>query len=136
MAKVSILMLWRLCATFAVLVLAANVSASRNNTTNFKERCLSFKPETHTINPKSGVKVNVLEYIAAGQNVAFPDNDASCGRASQAVSVDVCRVALSVPTSKKSKIVYELWLPETWNGRTLATGNGGVDGCMLPTCLV
>ncbi|KAJ3579863.1 hypothetical protein NPX13_g700 [Xylaria arbuscula] len=23
---------------------------------------------------------------------------------------------------------YELWLPESWNGRALATGNGGLDG--------
>ncbi|KAI0393429.1 tannase and feruloyl esterase [Xylariaceae sp. FL0594] len=121
---------WCGCATITVLALIANTNARRNNADQFTERCLSFEPKAHIPNSKPGVEVNVLEYVSAGHNVTLPDTDPSCGRTSQVTAVDVCRIALSVPTSEKSGIVYELWLPETWNGRTLATGNGGIDGCI------
>ncbi|KAI1421269.1 feruloyl esterase B [Xylaria sp. FL1777] len=93
---------------------------------DFKSRCLAFKPASSL----SNTTLNRLEYVPAGTNIAFPDNDPSCGRTSQIVNVNICRVALSVPTSQRSGFNYELWLPETWNGRTLATGNGGLDGCI------
>jgi len=43
----------------------------------------------------------VLEYVPANTTLDFPDNDASCGRPSQLVSTDMCRVALSIPTSNR-----------------------------------
>ncbi|KAI3317179.1 tannase and feruloyl esterase [Xylariaceae sp. AK1471] len=114
---------WSLCWVHFVLALTVNASVVH---VDFKDRCLAFKPQTHVPNSS----LNQLEYVSAGKTIAFPDNDPSCNRASQAVNVDLCRVVLSVPTSNRSSIVYELWLPETWNGRTLATGNGGLDGCI------
>ncbi|TGJ87018.1 hypothetical protein E0Z10_g1728 [Xylaria hypoxylon] len=113
---------WSLCMMHFILALGVNAS---DNSVNFKTRCLAFKPESYI----SNATLNRLEYVTAGTNLAFPDNDPSCGRASQVVNVDLCRIALSVPTSQRSGFNYELWLPETWNGRTLATGNGGLDGC-------
>ncbi|KAI0529947.1 feruloyl esterase B [Xylaria digitata] len=106
-------------------ILALGVSAS-NNQTNFESTCLSFNPKSYVPN----ATLNRLEYVTAGATLTFTDNDPSCDRPSQAVNVDVCRIALSVPTSQQSSFNYELWLPATWNGRTLATGNGGVDGCI------
>jgi hypothetical protein len=44
--------------------------------------------------------------------------------------VDLCRVALNISTSGRSGVVFEGWLPEGWSGRFLATGNGGIDGCI------
>ena len=92
---------------------------------SFQDRCLSFTPEDHAYNSSR----YVLAYVAAGTNLTLPDNDPTCSRPSQLVPVDLCRVALSIPTSNRSSISFELWLPEEWSGRFLATGNGGIDGC-------
>ena len=92
---------------------------------SFEEKCLSFTPEIHVQNSTR----HVLAYIAAGTNLTFPDNVPSCNRTSQVVARSLCRVALSIPTSKRSSVTFELWLPERWSGRFLATGNGGIDGC-------
>ncbi|KAJ8130879.1 hypothetical protein O1611_g2748 [Lasiodiplodia mahajangana] len=114
-------MTWRLCVAYFFLALAVNA----NDRLSFKSKCLGFKPQAHT--SKDAV-LNRLEFVPSGTNLTFRDNDASCNRPSQIVTGDLCRVALFVPTSKRSGFHYELWLPEAWNGRTLATGNGGLDG--------
>ena len=92
---------------------------------NFHQQCLSFTPEKYIFNSTR----EVLEYVATGTNLTFPSNDPSCARGSQVVAANVCRVALSIPTSNRSSITFEAWLPEEWSGRFLATGNGGIDGC-------
>ena len=91
----------------------------------FEKRCLAFEPEK--LVPKA--TRNVLEYVAANTTLTFPDNVPSCNRAKQLVPANVCRIALSIQTSKRSNITFEAWLPENWSGRFLATGNGGIDGC-------
>ena len=92
---------------------------------SFQSKCLAFTPEAYIYNSTR----TVLSYIAAGTNLTFPDNDPTCARPSQVVAVNICRVALSIPTSNRSSITFELWLPENWSDRFLATGNGGIDGC-------
>lgn len=93
---------------------------------DFQRQCLSFRPEAYVSNSTR----EVLQYVTAGTNLSFPDNDASCDRANQVVAADICRIALSVPTSNRSSITFELWLPSNWTGRFLGTGNGGIDGCI------
>ena len=95
--------------------------------TTFEGKCLSFRPETYI----DGATRNVLEFVNAGTTLKFPDNDATCNRASQAVSTNLCRIGLSIRTSEISNVTFEAWLPENWSGRFLATGNGGIDGCKL-----
>lgn len=92
---------------------------------HFRDRCLSFTPEFYVENSTR----QVLEYIPAETNVTFPYDDPTCNRPGQVVSADLCRIALSIPTSLRSSITFELWLPAIWSGRFLATGNGGIDGC-------
>lgn len=92
---------------------------------SFQDRCLSFTPEAYIHNSTR----HVLTYVAAGTNLTFPDNDPTCARPTQLVTVNICRVALSIPTSNRSSITFEVWFPEEWSGRFLATGNGGIDGC-------
>ncbi|USP78260.1 uncharacterized protein yc1106_05534 [Curvularia clavata] len=92
----------------------------------FREKCLAFKPDHYVGN----ASLNVLEYIAAGTNLTLADNTVTCNRASQIVSGNVCRIALEIATSDISKITFEAWFPENWSGRFLATGNGGIDGCI------
>lgn len=92
----------------------------------FRQRCLSFEPEK-LVEQSTRMRV---EFVANGTTLQFPDNDASCKRASQKVSADICRIALYIATSNRSGIRFELWLPEKWSdARYVSTGNGGVDGC-------
>lgn len=93
---------------------------------SFQQQCLAFKPEALVSNSTR----EVLEYVAAGTTLSFPYNDATCDRSSQIVAADLCRVALSIPTSNRSSFTFELWLPSNWTGRFLGTGNGGIDGCI------
>lgn len=37
---------------------------------------------------------------------------------------------MNVTTSNASNIILEAWLPSTWSGRFLSTGNGGLAGCI------
>lgn len=93
---------------------------------DFRPTCLSFQPEKYF--PNSTLKI--IEYVPAGTNLTFPGNDPSCARPSQVVLADLCRVALSIPTSNRSSVIFEIWLPKNWTGRFLGTGNGGIDGCI------
>lgn len=80
-----------LCAAIYLYLTAAEA------TNEFQQRCLSFTPESLVKNSTR----TVLEYVPANTTLKFPDNDASCERPSQLVSVDLCRVALSIPTSNR-----------------------------------
>lgn len=110
-------------ASLSLFVLSTPVTAYYST---FEEKCLAFNPEKFV----PGATRTVLQYVPANTTLTFPDNVASCNRASQAVAASLCRVALSIKTSKKSNITFEAWLPEDWSGRFLATGNGGIDGCI------
>jgi hypothetical protein len=107
-------------------LLASLAAAATNGTDPFRQSCLSFQPQKHVYN----ATLTAREFVPANTTLAFPDNDPTCSRPSQLVSADICRIALSIPTSNKSSITYEMWLPREWSGRFLATGNGGIDGCM------
>ena len=110
----------------ALILIGCNLpSPALDANVSFQDRCLSFTPEAYISNSTR----YVLEYAKAGTNLTFPDNDRSCNRFSQLVDVDLCRVGLSISTSRRSSIYFELWLPAEWTGRFLATGNGGIDGC-------
>jgi len=119
-------------AALPVIMLAAVLfpllsllSAPAAASSAFAQKCLAFEPEKFV----PGATRNVLEYVAANTTLTLSDNIAACNRGSQAVVKNICRVALSIQTSNQSNIAFEAWLPETWSGRFLATGNGGIDGC-------
>ena len=112
-----------LAALMPLSLLLFSVPATRSS--DFEERCLSFRPEDFV----PGATRNVLQYVPANATLSFPDNVAACNRGTQVVAADICRVALSIKTSDRSNITFEAWLPEKWSGRFLATGNGGIDGC-------
>lgn len=118
----SLLWLWLALAALNPLCLVLASQASNS----FQQRCLSFAPEKLIRNSTR----TALEFVTNGTTLEFPDNVASCARPSQLVSTNLCRVALSIPTSNRSSITFELWLPEQWQAaRYLSTGNGGIDGC-------
>ena len=103
------------------------LSLAINALCSFQDKCLAFTPEAQIYNSTR----TVLEYIVAGTNLTLPDNDPTCARPSQVVAVNICRVGLIIPTSNRSSISFELWLPENWSDRFLVTGNGGIDGCQF-----
>jgi feruloyl esterase len=112
-----------------ILLVSAILGASKPASeprSSFETKCLQFDPTAYV----SDASVNALEFVAAETTLQFPGNDPSCARPNQTVSVDICRVALNISTSGKSGIIFESWLPNSWTGRFLATGNGGIDGCI------
>ncbi|KAM5349904.1 hypothetical protein ACJ41O_006409 [Fusarium nematophilum] len=103
------------------------VAICDNSPGSFRKKCLSFKPRDLIRNST----LARLEYVEEGATIDLADNVESCNRPSQEVKADICRIALQIPTSKRSSISFELWLPRKWEvSRYLATGNGGVDGCI------
>ncbi|KAI0884954.1 tannase and feruloyl esterase [Annulohypoxylon maeteangense] len=73
-------------------------------------------------------------YLPNGTNIALPGTVESCGGPDLTVNstADLCRLVLVVSTTASSEVQLEAWLPdpEIWNGRLLATGNGGIGGCI------
>jgi feruloyl esterase len=91
----------------------------------FQSKCVRFGDQIDIPN----VKVNFAEFVQGGTNLSLADNPPSCGTSDQAVSVDLCRVAMAVSTSDSSEITLEAWFPREYKGRFLSTGNGGISGC-------
>ncbi|KAG5644853.1 hypothetical protein DXG03_007583 [Asterophora parasitica] len=48
------------------------------------------------------------------------------------VSDPICRVQVNIRTSATPSVYAEAWLPDTWYGRIVGLGNGGVGGYMYP----
>lgn len=93
---------------------------------HFQQQCQSLSKSLRIPN----ATLIQSDFVAANTTLNFPNADQTCGRPSQNVSVDLCRVTLQVATSPRSGIKLEVWLPEKWSGRFLSTGNGGLGGCI------
>lgn len=73
--------------------------------------------------------VNFTQYVAANNSISWDGVPTVCANTPQQVSVDLCRVYMTVTTSERSGLRLEAWLPRDYNGRFLSTGNGGLGGC-------
>ncbi|OTA99242.1 hypothetical protein M426DRAFT_325327, partial [Hypoxylon sp. CI-4A] len=73
-------------------------------------------------------------YALNGTIIELPETVESCGGPilTANATTDLCRIVLTVATTSSSEVQVEAWLPDTesWNGRFLATGNGGIGGCI------
>ncbi|KAF1961257.1 tannase and feruloyl esterase [Byssothecium circinans] len=86
-----------------------------------------------SLNTIPAVSVLNSTYLTNNATIALPDLVESCvsnGRKSAKATNDLCRVVVNVTTSASSVNRIEAWLPDNWNGRFLATGNGGIGGCI------
>ncbi|WAO87460.1 Carboxylic ester hydrolase [Fusarium falciforme] len=110
-----------LCALFLLSCLGQPVQA-----TEFQQQCSKLAKSLRIPN----ANLTQSEFVAVNTTLSFPNVDPSCGRASQLVGADLCRVTLQVATSTRSGIKMEAWLPQNWTGRFLSTGNGGLGGCI------
>ncbi|KPI42761.1 putative feruloyl esterase B-2 [Cyphellophora attinorum] len=95
---------------------------------SFEAACRAFDPTSHLNN----ATLRLHEYLPANTTILLPGIDPSCSRYNQTFTAEACRFALTIPTSNRSSFIYEMILPNTttWSGRYMATGNGGIDGCI------
>lgn len=84
----------------------------------------------------SGVNASPVSCVpyAANSTITITGGqaDVGCGSTIEP-EIDICRVVLTVATTDESETYMEVWLPDgdsTWNGRTMNTDNGGVNGCV------
>ncbi|KAF2768796.1 putative ferulic acid Esterase/Feruloyl esterase precursor [Teratosphaeria nubilosa] len=73
--------------------------------------------------------------LTAGTTVKTPTGQSTVGCAANfTTKVDLCQVTLDVKTSGTAHTYMEVWLPNgnssSWNGRTMSTDNGGLNGCV------
>ncbi|KAH8725995.1 Tannase/feruloyl esterase [Phaeosphaeriaceae sp. PMI808] len=92
----------------------------------------SCQQVSSNLNNLLGVSVLNATHLASGAAISLPGLVPSCVNALPApkATTDLCRVILNVTTSPFSAARIEAWLPDKWNGRFLATGNGGTGGCI------
>lgn len=102
--------------------------ASAATTSSFRESCLAF--DATSLLKNSTLRLH--EYVPINTTIPLNGMDSTCSRPNQIFSVEACRIALTIPTTNRSSVIVELFLPHTdaWTGRYLATGNGGIDGCI------
>ncbi|KAJ7087920.1 tannase and feruloyl esterase [Mycena belliarum] len=86
-------------------------------------RCLALQQSLQLEN----TTVLDVAYIPAPTNVSTPG---SCQSTAPVTSAPLCRVQFVINTTSTSAVHAEAWLPDTWFGRFLATGNGGLGGCI------
>ncbi|KUJ13898.1 tannase and feruloyl esterase [Mollisia scopiformis] len=93
---------------------------------NFTASSLSFDSDTTVLS---------TTFYSNGSTIPLPGTVASCAINSTIATGDLCRITLNVQTSCMSSIFLEAWLPTNWNGRFLASGTGGIGGCVDYTVL-
>jgi feruloyl esterase len=124
-------------STKATTTTTSATSTKKTSTTTSSSASASgtFAAQCTALKSKLAGKLNdttiwFSEYVTAGTNITFPDNDPSCTRPGQVVTVPICRVALLTKTAGNSSISWEAWLPSNYTGRFLSTGDGGLAGCI------
>jgi hypothetical protein len=66
--------------------------------------------------------------VAPGVNFTVPS---ACQSSAVNGKASICRVELTTSTTNSSSVRMEAWLPDTWYGRFMGLGNGGLGGCEL-----
>ncbi|KAF2823693.1 tannase and feruloyl esterase [Ophiobolus disseminans] len=113
--------------TLGVVLQLLSLGAALNSRSNtFSQRCSSLVAELQIPN----ATISFTEHIGANVTLRLPIGDPSCGRSSQLITTDLCRVGLNISTSARSSFRMEAWLPQNWTGRFLSVGNGGLGGCI------
>ncbi|CZR45263.1 uncharacterized protein FPRO_15562 [Fusarium proliferatum ET1] len=76
--------------------------------------------------------ISSVQHHVAGDVIPLPNTVASCRGPNFKVNItaDLCRIVVKVSSSDFSSVRIEAWLPDDWNTRLLATGTGGIGGCI------
>lgn len=118
-----------LLSVLSFLVPAASANNNPSSVKYLTNRCAELVDSLSL----SNTTIWTSEVFSANTTISLPDNAPDCLTPHQQVDVDVCRVTLQVVTSvtPPGELSIEAWLPLDWNGRFLATGNGGLGGCIF-----
>lgn len=78
------------------------------------------------------VTVVSVDHRLRGEIIPLPNTVQSCGGPDFVANAtnDFCRIVVNVSTTDSSSIRIEGWLPDDWNGRFVASGTGGIGGCI------
>lgn len=126
----------------ALLYLTSLISTA---TADFASDCLAFSALDHlpalntTLSSTTPPPTLLLQqHHPANTTLILPNPPETCNRPNTTLPIASCRLTLNVPTSNNnSSFIMELFLPspDIWlnsssSSRLLATGNGGIDGCL------
>jgi feruloyl esterase len=108
-------------------------SASPSATASISD-CATFCEELTTFNGWDVTPLTCTQR-AAGVAVDTPVGQSSVSCATSFTpTVDLCQVTLKIKTSGTAETYSEVWLPNgnttEWNGRSMNTDNGGLNGCI------
>jgi feruloyl esterase len=82
-----------------------------------------------------GATVNYIKHIPLGGNFTGSAKDTFLP-ANYSGLPALCAVSVNVPSSANTSFNFGLILPDTWNGRFIATGNGGFGGGINWVCFL
>ncbi|KAJ7343064.1 tannase and feruloyl esterase [Mycena albidolilacea] len=104
-------------------VLLSSCALTAASSTQWKTQCLSLQKSLYLEN----TTILNTTYIAAPTNITTPG---ICRSTAPVTSAPLCRVEFVINTTSTSSVHGEAWLPDTWYGRFLGLGNGGLGGCV------
>jgi hypothetical protein len=111
-----------LFSPFVFALLSAAAAASAKYHADPKADCISLQKSLHLEN----TTILNTTYIAAPATITTPG---VCQSTTLVTASPLCRVQFRINTTSTSSVYGEAWLPDTWYGRFLLTGNGGLGGC-------
>ncbi|KAF2791093.1 feruloyl esterase B-1 [Melanomma pulvis-pyrius CBS 109.77] len=117
---------------FGLLVSTAHGTPAHPKPQSFSSKCTSFGSSLHI--GSHPFNVTIAQYLPAASviNTTAEGSNVTCAGYNDAppISVNLCRIGLTVKTEGEGEVILETWLPEEWNGRFLSAGNGGFAGCI------
>ncbi|KAF8189512.1 Tannase/feruloyl esterase [Mycena galopus ATCC 62051] len=111
-------------AAVVLLCLSSSFTLTSASGADWNTTCLSFRIGLHLDN----TTILNTTYINAPANITTPGICQST--ALVAASAPLCRVQFIINTTSTSSVYAEAWLPDTWYGRIISLGNGGLGGCL------
>ncbi|KAF7365638.1 Carboxylic ester hydrolase [Mycena venus] len=106
-----------------LLLLVAALLSTFVFATDPQTKCLALK---NTLRLENTTILDVA-YINAP---AIVSTAGSCQSSASVTAAPLCRVYFVTNTTSTSALHAEAWLPDTWYGRFLGLGNGGLNGCL------
>ncbi|KAJ7112031.1 tannase and feruloyl esterase [Mycena crocata] len=107
----------------AVLLFLSTYALAAAGTAQQKDNCLSFGTDLRIEN----TTILSAAYITTPSKISTPG---ICQSSASVTSAPLCRVQFVINTTSTSAVHGEAWLPDTWYGRFLGVGNGGLGGCV------
>ncbi|KAJ7907545.1 tannase and feruloyl esterase [Mycena leptocephala] len=116
-----------------LLVAVVSLCVSAASKSDPSAKCLALQNRLHLEN----TTILNVTYVAAPTNVTTPGScqltapvNAPPVSTVPVSAAPLCRIQFVIHTTTTSAVHAEAWLPDTWYGRFLGLGNGGLGGCI------